>query len=32
MEIKKKENGILFPFFREIVEYYFPDIGDFEVA
>jgi len=32
MKIKKKDSGILFPFFREIVEYYFPNIGDYEVA
>ena len=32
MEIKKFNGGILFPFFREIIEFYWPKMPDYEIA
>lgn len=32
MEIKKYNGGILFPFFREIMEFYWPGMPDYEIA
>ena len=29
---KSKKGGIFFPYFREIIEHYFPGIPDYEVA
>ena len=32
MQIKKLKGGILFPFFREIIEFYWPNMPDYEIA